>query len=87
MLTRSDLEQAIEAYSSNTVSLDQFADWYDNASRGKFGASKDVLSLCLEIDLALSNLQFEGISEGQFREELATVVRPFAPAYIRRSTP
>jgi hypothetical protein len=78
MLSIADLSQAIAAYNDGNVSLDQFADWFHQASRAKFGYSAPVRSLCLEIDLAFSRLDYDGINEDEFRRELANTILPFA---------
>jgi hypothetical protein len=77
MLPLNDLVQAVDAYRSGDVSLDEFADWYDRASLGKFGESANVLEVCMAIDFAFSSLQFENISEEQFRQELDEAIRPY----------
>lgn len=78
MLSLVDIEQAVEAYSTQHVSLDQFADWFARASRGMFGESKEVLEACISIEQAFSALHLDGISEEEFSKELAAAIRPFA---------
>jgi hypothetical protein len=78
MLSAEDLAQAASAYKSGSASLDQFADWFRVVSRRKFSESPEVLHAIQEIDAAFSRLDFEGIDETEFREELDNAIRPFA---------
>jgi hypothetical protein len=73
-----DLSQAIEAYKKGRSTLDQFADWFRGVSRQKFAESVQVQQAILEIDSLFSRLDFEGLPEASFREELANAVHPFA---------
>jgi hypothetical protein len=78
MMTLNDLSRAIAAYQSGQSSLDQFADWFRSVSRRKFAEPEEVRNAILEIDSTFSRLEFEGLSEREFRQELANAVRPFA---------
>ncbi len=79
MFSLDELQKQIDAYVEHGGSFDAFADWYRRASRGKFGAPKQVLDVCLKVDMALSVFDFDGGSESALRQELAVAIRPFAP--------
>jgi hypothetical protein len=78
-----ELSRAVDAYRYDDWSLDQFADWFRSASRRKFAESQEVRAAILEIDALFSRLDFEGLGESDFREELANAIAPFAsgPVY------
>jgi hypothetical protein len=78
MLSLDDLSQALAVYEGGGMSLDEFSDWFRAVSRGKFGEDQSVLDACLEIEAALSELYYGAKNEQEFREELATAIRPFA---------
>jgi hypothetical protein len=73
-----DLSLAVDKYRHRQMSLDQFADWFRGVSRRKFAESEEVRNAILEIDSAFSRLDFDGIGETKFRQELANAIRPFA---------
>jgi hypothetical protein len=77
MLSLNDLSQAIEAYQSGGASIDEFLDWFRAASRSRFGESEQVLDFCQDIEAVISELYYGGITEKQFREDLAAASRPF----------
>jgi hypothetical protein len=72
-----DVSKAIDAYRDGEWTLDQFADWLRVAARRKFSETPEVLAALLEIDSMFSRIDFDGLSEASFREELANAVRPF----------
>jgi hypothetical protein len=78
MLYLQDLRRLASSFLEGRNSFDHFADSYRHISRGKFGASPDVLKACLDIDAALSMVYFDDATENEFREELAKAVHPFA---------
>jgi hypothetical protein len=73
-----ELSEAIRAYKSDELSLDQFSAWFEDVSLGMFGEPPDVIEACLAIEAAFSRLRFEGIPEREFQQELANAIRPFA---------
>jgi hypothetical protein len=79
MLAIADLDRAIEAYRKGKLSLDQFEDWFEDASRTMFGESTEVREALLSIEFALSGHRFDGILEEGLKQELANAVRPLAP--------
>jgi hypothetical protein len=84
MLSMQVIENAVNNYHSKELSIDTFEQWFRDNSRGMFGESSDVLEACLSIESAFSHLRFDDISEEEFREELATAVRPFAAQKPRK---
>jgi|GraSoiStandDraft_16_1057320.scaffolds.fasta_scaffold1010071_2 hypothetical protein len=78
MPSLAQLSKSIDSYRRGELSLDQFADWFEDVSLGMFGESPDVLAACLAIEAAFSRLRFEGIAESEFRKELENAIRPFA---------
>lgn len=80
MLYLQDLRRLVSSFLEGRDSFDHFADNYRHISRGKFGASPDVLKACLDIDAALSMVYFDDATEDDFRKELAKVV-PFVSEF------
>jgi hypothetical protein len=79
MLEIADVSRAVVAYRSGETSLGQFADWLRAVSRQKFAESEEVRNAILEIDSLLSEVDYGGMSEVDFRKELANAARPFVP--------
>jgi|HubBroStandDraft_3_1064219.scaffolds.fasta_scaffold27881_3 hypothetical protein len=78
MLEIADVSRAIAAYQNGETSLGQFADWLSAVSRRKFAESEEVRAAILELDSLFSEVNYGGMSEVEFREELASAIRPFA---------
>ncbi len=79
MLSLAELSQAIDAYRSGSVSLSQFEDWFQAASRSMFGEPKEVLDACVAVEMAFSELRDGGMSRADFDKELAAAIAPFSP--------
>jgi hypothetical protein len=74
MLEIADVSKAVVAYQSGETSLGQFVDWLRAASRRKFAESEEVRNAILEIDSLLSEMDYGGMREVEFRKELANAV-------------
>jgi hypothetical protein len=85
MLSIPHLEQAVQAYLSREVSLNQFVDWLEDASLVP-SDSQQVAQVCMLIDAALDELRQQRISRTRFDEELAAAIRPLSSKLSDRLT-
>jgi hypothetical protein len=76
MLSLVELQNQIFEYREGHISIDDFLDWYRRASRGKFGAQQEVLDACLRVDIAVSALEYDGLSDAMFQDGLENAIRP-----------
>lgn len=67
------LQIAIEAYKSNNVTLDQFADWFHDYARGKFSMLEKDRETCFSMHFAFAEFDAapdRSSAEDEFRAAL-----------------
>ncbi len=86
MFSLEELANRISACRNGRISLDDFEDWFRDNSRAAY--RDDALrSAYFAVESALSQVDFQRISEGKALAELEDAIRPFvlgpvyAPAY------
>jgi len=77
-----DLSQAVAAYRSGHMSLDEFEDRFRTSSRRMFAEGQSVVEICAAVEAALSRFHFEGLDEDGLKAEMATIEIPFAPPQV-----
>lgn len=82
MLNLIHLRQAIDAYSNQEASIDEFADWFRAASRLRFDADEPAQDAISKIDDLFSLLYHNEISEQEFSRSLHEAIRPFLSSYM-----
>ena len=77
MLTAEGLQRNVAAYREGSMSLEQFENWFEEASSDVYGIS-ELRDLCFDIDAALAGYHYDHIGEDALRQELAKALRPVA---------
>lgn len=77
MLTLDELSQAVAAYRSGWMSLEDFENWFEDNSSGAY-AIPELSEACASVDAAFSQYYFDHTEESALKMELANAVRPFS---------
>ena len=75
MLTLDELSQAVAAYRSGRMSLEEFENWFEDNSSGAY-AVPELSEACSSVDAAFSQYYFDHIEENALKMELANAFRP-----------
>jgi hypothetical protein len=83
MLTISELSMQIKAYISGAASLDDFEDWFRDASRGLYRSGSPESSAVVAVEHAFARHSLRCLNECSMKEELAIAILPYVlgPVY------
>jgi len=82
MAILADLSQAVAAYRSGSLSLDEFEERFRTKSRRMFADGPEVVEICAAIEAALSRFHFEGLDQDGLKADLEKIEIPFAPPKV-----